>query len=200
MPCICFCFLVHLISGVLKEKDLFCLIYLLFILVGTPEGWVDVPLSTKVYIDDLNTIEKVKLSTAVSSISQAPTVILPHAIKSQSHFNRVKRRAEEMGMRVNAQKTQLLCISSNNSNKTTSYIRTEDGQEIKSTDELKILGFWFGNKPNVGLHVQKLREKISSADSVDPEEFQLYDDLALYELYYSTIFITEGRETEDGEK
>ena len=49
----------------------------------------------------------------------------------------------------------------------------------------------------VGELTAKLREKISSADSVSPEDFQLYDDLALYELYYSTIFNTDGTANED---
>lgn len=43
----------------------------------------------------------------------------------------------------------------------------------------------------------KLRAKISSADSVDKEDFQLYDDLALYVLYYSTIFSVDGNAKED---
>ena len=36
----------------------------------------------------------------------------------------------------------------------------------------------------------KLRAKISAADSVEEEDLQLYDDLALYVLYYSAIFNT----------
>ena len=36
----------------------------------------------------------------------------------------------------------------------------------------------------------KLRAKIISADSIDAEDFLLYDDLALYVLYYSTIIET----------
>ena len=43
----------------------------------------------------------------------------------------------------------------------------------------------------------KLREKISSAESISKEDFQLYDDLALYVLYYSTIFDLAGDSEED---
>ena len=43
----------------------------------------------------------------------------------------------------------------------------------------------------------KLREKISSAESISKEDFQLYDDLALYVLYYSTIFDLVGDSEED---
>ena len=52
-----------------------------------------------------------------------------------------------------------MCIRDSNYCDVKSYIRTESGQEINSAGELKILGFWFGDKPNVSLHVQKLCEK-----------------------------------------
>ena len=130
--------------------------------VALPVGWVDVPLATKVYIDDLNNIEKVKQSTAICSISEAQMLVLPHATKSEENFNSITRRAEEIGMKVNEGKTQLLCISGNNNIKVTSYIRPESGKEIKSSEELKILGFWFGTKPTVDVHVNKLKEKFRS--------------------------------------
>ena len=130
--------------------------------MGVPEGWTDRPLSVKVYIDDVNNIEKVKQVNAVSVISEARTVILPHAIKSERNFAAIKEMAERDGMKVNAQKTQLLCISTNNQCTVQSYIRTQNEEEIKSTDELKILGFWFGNKPNAAVHVDKLQKKFRS--------------------------------------
>ena len=95
----------------------------------------------------------------MSNISESTQVILPHAIKSEKNFNTIKRRAEEIGMRVNSAKTQLLCISGSTSATVRSYIRTECGNEIKSAPELKILGFWFGTRPNVAVHVTKLAEK-----------------------------------------
>ena len=55
----------------------------------------------------------------------------------------------------------MLCISSS-TNTIKSYIRTDSGQEIRSGDELKILGFWFGTKPTVSVHVTKLTEKFRS--------------------------------------
>ena len=113
------------------------------------------------YIDDLNNIEKVKQATAISIISETKTTLLPHATKSEANFERVKNRAEEIGMRVNASKTQLLCISGNNAFNVQSYIRTAN-EEIRSTDKLKILGFWFGPTPNVGLHVKKMLRKFRS--------------------------------------
>ena len=64
-------------------------------------------------------------------------------------------------MRVNCEKTQLLCVSSNVINSVKSYIRYK-GSEIRSTDKLKILGFTFGSKPNVQAHVDALVYKFRS--------------------------------------
>ena len=102
------------------------------------------------YVDDLNNIEKVKQSTAISLISQTKTELMPHAIKSERNFARIEENALRIGMKVNAAKTQLLCISGNAHFEVRSYIRTQT-QEIKSGKELKLLGFWFGDKPNVNV-------------------------------------------------
>ena len=64
-------------------------------------------------------------------------------------------------MKVNTSKTQLLCISGNSAFNVQSYIRTTN-EEIRSTEELKILGFWFGSTPNVNLHVEKMLNKFRS--------------------------------------
>ena len=96
---------------------------------------------------------------AVCAISEAQTTILPHAIQSEKNFITIKKKAENIGKRVNEQKTQLLCISGTKYSEVRSYIRTESCQEIKSSDELKILAFWFENKPTVAVHVRKLSEK-----------------------------------------
>ena len=85
--------------------------------------------------------------------------MLPHAIKSELNFNRIKCEAESIGMKVNSEKTQLVCISGNPTINVKSYIRPGSSQEIQSGEELKILGFWFGTSPNVDVHVRKLEEK-----------------------------------------
>ena len=113
------------------------------------------------YIDDLNNIEKVRHHDAVSIVSEEKQVLLAHAEKSEKNFTATKKRAEEIKMKVNSEKTQLLCISASVGSEVKSYIRV-DNTEIQSVNELKILGFWFGNRPNVNLHVSKLCQKFRS--------------------------------------
>ena len=128
---------------------------------GVPGDWDGGELSIKVYIDDMNNLEKVRTDNAIVRISEDKQVVLAHAIKSQENFDHVKGRAEEIKMKVNSAKTQLLCVSGNMNNNTKSYIRTE-GTEIQSGESLKILGFWFGNRPNVHVHLGKMLTKFKS--------------------------------------
>ena len=69
--------------------------------LGVPEDWQDVPLAVKVYIDDLNNIEKVRHQDAISIVSQEKQVVLAHATKSEENFIRIKQRAEEVNMLFN---------------------------------------------------------------------------------------------------
>ena len=75
-----------------------------------------------------------------------------HAQKSEELFNEVAIRSSEINMKVNSKKTQLLCITANTTSDTYSYIRTGN-EKIISTNSLKILGFMFGNSPNVNAHI-----------------------------------------------
>ena len=66
-------------------------------------------------------------------------------------------------MRVNERKTQMLCIHSSLNNVVTSYIMPgEDEDRLESTNELKILGFKFNNKPDASYHVGQLIDKFYS--------------------------------------
>ena len=64
------------------------------------------------YIDDFNVIEWCDPEEAVLSISRRKTEADVRACQSQAVFTAVQDRAEELGMRVNAKKTKLLCINS----------------------------------------------------------------------------------------
>ena len=116
------------------------------------------PISTFVYIDDFNTVEKIKIQDARSHITTNKREIVIKAAKSEAQFEKVRDLAESLNMRVNGKKTQILCIHANNDSKVTSYIGSEQG-DINSTTSLKILGFNFGVEPNAVYHVTLLIEK-----------------------------------------
>ena len=104
------------------------------------------------YIDDYNTIEKVPIKNAPTHITTKKQQVNVVAIKSGLQYSRVEEMAKRIGMVVNENKTQVLCIHSSKFSEVKSYIRTKNGR-IESTDNLKILGFRFNTAPNATYHV-----------------------------------------------
>ena len=135
--------------------------------LGLPERWTPSPLEIKVYVDDLNLLEKACQENAISHITTNKRQLKVHAPKIEGYFERVSVRAEAMQMKVNQKKTQILAISASINDQVTAYIRpTVGGQSTQtlSGSTLKIVGYTFGNKPNVGTHVDlmcaKFRNKL----------------------------------------
>ena len=113
-----------------------------------------------VYIDDYNCIEKVRYSEAMSHISVNKCKLKVLAQKSEKVFNNVQNMADNINMKVNAAKTQMLCINPSINNDIKSYIRAnETSEEIVSGDSLKILGFNFNSEPSAVFHVTGIIEK-----------------------------------------
>ena len=65
-------------------------------------------------------------------------------------------------MRVNADKTQLLCIASAIHSSVSSHVTLEDGTRINSQDEVTLLGFRFGSRPTVSAHLQLIASKFNA--------------------------------------
>lgn len=126
--------------------------------MGVPERWENKPCCTKAYIDDLNIIEKVRHSDAISITSANKRVTLAHAPQSEAFFHNITCAAENIKMKVNEEKTQLVAISASKESIVKTYINTGETR-IESTDRLKILGFWFGTRPGVSLQVEAMQEK-----------------------------------------
>lgn len=124
--------------------------------------WKRVKPSVKAYIDDYNVIEKVRTTGAISHFTQGKATYEVHAPQSQHIFANVKSVAADIGMIVNDDKTQLLCIHPSGPTYK-SYIRAdESGGRILSGGKLKILGFTFGQKPDVDVHTEALISSFNS--------------------------------------
>ena len=127
--------------------------------LGLPHGWSKQELEIKIYVDDLNSIEKVTQENAVSHITGRKRMLKVHAERTELLFEEIFHKAEEIKMKVNQQKTQLLCISAAIHDEVVSYIRPMvNGNQIESmsTDRLKIVGFNFSSSPDVSFHVAEL--------------------------------------------
>ena len=162
--------------------------------LGTPTGWDDEPIDVKVYVDDMNSVEKILQENAISQISHERRRLKIHAPKTEAFFEQVHDKARKIKMVVNQKKTQLLCISASVNDETSSYIRpTIDGlcSETCSSSSLKILGFSFNGRPTVNYHVdsmcKKFRLSLWSLRKLRRAGMKHYDLLGIYKTILRPI-------------
>lgn len=115
-------------------------------------GWTPSTPVIKGYIDDFNVVEKINEESAITHITENKTTARIHAPSSQVVFHGINNKSNDIGMRVNPDKTQTLCISSATSKTSSSFINFEN-KRIESGPHLKILGFHFDTRPTVAYHV-----------------------------------------------
>ena len=106
-----------------------------------------------------------------------------HAPKTEARFKMLLEKAQEIGMKVNDKKTQLLCISGRKDSDSNAYIRTVSTQ-IQSTSKLKILGFTFGRDPGPSAHVSTIeasfRKKVWTLRNLKKAKLEMKDIVDIY--------------------
>ena len=130
------------------------------VIVETPDSTCWEPIRSLVYMDDYNCLEKLRIRGGTTHMTTGKTKVKLHAKKSEYLFDNVSKLADEKQMKVNQDKTQMLCINANKINEVESYIKKPDSNErIESTDKLKILGFTFNKEPNAVAQVATIVDK-----------------------------------------
>ena len=81
------------------------------------------------------------------------------AEKTQAIYRETKEQATLIGMKVNSLKTQQLCISASRAEVKSTFVPEEGGPSLESTNQLKIVGFYFGTKPDASAHIERLIQK-----------------------------------------
>ena len=83
------------------------------------------------------------------------------AKKSEELINSITTNAAKLGLKVNAKKTQRVCVSSSISNDISTFIRDSGtNNRVQSGTKMKILGFHFSDKPTVQEYVSVMEQKI----------------------------------------
>ena len=106
-------------------------------------------------------VEAVDISQSTKHFSTRTSVAQCKARYTELIAEGITDKAEEIGMKVNTLKTQLLMISPPNGFNNKSYISIRN-QKINSTEEMKLLGFTFGSQPNVTAHIASIKKKFKS--------------------------------------
>ena len=119
----------------------------------TSAVWKDRDAELHKYVDD----SVIDARVDMENVEESNKTKNKHAVASQNMFKRIVHNAEAIGMKVNTAKTGMLCISDAISFKAAAHIRTMDGQVVESGEDMKVLGFYFGSRPNCSRHVQAIR-------------------------------------------
>ena len=81
------------------------------------------------------------------------------AVKTEALFKYIVARALATGMKVNAAKTSMMCVSAARGYLANAYILDDDGEKIEPKGTMKILGFHFSNEPHMDAHVRSIQKK-----------------------------------------
>ena len=93
------------------------------------------------------TVEKLNFETAEKMGPAAAR--LKRAKRSQNIFRSIVAWAQDMGMKVNASKTNLLVVSDAQTFTPLAEIEDADGTVIRSSGAMKVLGFHLSDRPTV---------------------------------------------------
>ena len=115
--------------------------------------------SAFLYVDDTTLVDVADLESASRHCTVRQTVQAIEDLELGEDFDELSRRADEIGMRINDKKTQLLVISPPNGCDTTAEFSTREGHLIKSVESLRLVGFTFGKTPSASGHVDALVER-----------------------------------------
>ena len=149
------------------------------------KAWEKFLLSVLKYVDDNIIHEKISMDRLVIDENGEKRV---RAVRSQNLFRQITRIARMLGMKVNSDKTMVLCVSDSRTYKAKAFIDDGEGVEIDSIDKLKILGLNFSNKPDMSEQVdaicRKFRARIWTLRHLHHNGFSQED---LLRVYKSTI-------------
>ena len=120
------------------------------------KAWDRFLLSVLKYVDDNIIHEKLFMDGLVIDENGEKK---GRATRSQNLFRQITRIAELLGMKVNTDKTMVLCVSDSRTYKASAYIDDADGTRVDSVDKLKILGVHFSNRPDMSAQVEAICRK-----------------------------------------
>ena len=128
--------------------------------LGFPGGWKNKPTWAFKYVDDVTLGGRNLLDHATRHITTGKERRTIHAGALQKKFETVYEKSKELGMKINPDKTQLICISPAINYEVKSFVRI-DGEIINSSDTLKILGFTLDTKCTLNAHLTTIKTKFA---------------------------------------
>ena len=106
------------------------------------------------YVDDSNFVEGVRVDSGAHHITTQKRQCIICPVGTRGLVKGIIVRAKEIGMLVNERKTQAICIS--DIRHTDVRSRMNIGEIVSSGENLKMLGFAFGKRPNADAHFAQI--------------------------------------------
>ena len=113
------------------------------------------------FVDDCMILTKISMASADQHTAGGQRMTkTKHDIQSQNVFRRIVQKAESRGMVVNRDKTKILCISDAQTYKAEAYLTDSEGNDLRSGETLKVLGFHMDSRPSCHAHVRALQVRM----------------------------------------
>ena len=116
-------------------------------------------LAAFMYVDDTMLVDRVETSAASLHITTAVTKAHLEGLELEEDFRKLNLRAEEINMKINENKTQLLVIGPPSGHQYSGSLVGPAGADIVGVESLKLVGFTFGCKPGAAAHVWAIEER-----------------------------------------
>ena len=111
------------------------------------------------YVDDTTLFDSLELSEAARHITTGRTLEHFDELAVGAEFADLSMRADEIGMKINTKKTQLLVISPPNGCDTTGSFSVVPNHRVDSAEKLRLVGFTFGTTSDAGAHVAAIEQQ-----------------------------------------
>ena len=111
------------------------------------------------YVYDTTLVDSVETNTAALHLTTAATVAHLEGMELERDFWELNKRAEDLNMKINEKKTQLLVIGPPTGHHYTGSMVGPGGDSIECVEKMKLVGFTFGTKPGVEAHVDAIEER-----------------------------------------
>ena len=112
------------------------------------------------YVDDLNIGETLSTREAEVHITTRKEKRTIRAKGCEEMFEVVEKNGEDVGLVINAAKTQLICFSASSTAEVGCKVNI-NGKFVHSTEQIKVLGFQFGTRPTARYHIDYLIKKFN---------------------------------------
>ena len=111
------------------------------------------------YVDDTTLFDHQDVANATLHLTTGTSRAHFQGLPLEQDLGELSERAEDIGMRINEKKTQLLIIGPPNGYLHSGSVVGPGGETISSVDTMRLVGFTFGSDPGVGAHVSAIVKK-----------------------------------------